>query len=345
MEKEILKTIQQYLTSFYNNDFDTLISILDEDETEKYVKHFVEFATKMDEFGETEEFLQKIGVENLETLKKLSTYDFMNKVLALTKKEIGESEINKIINSCKITNIDIDGNVATVQYKFSIKYFDEYQEFESSMKLTKNDDRWQIHFKSGLDKVFSIFQKEIDSYYERKSKDQLHNLNHHVNDLEKITLIGYKNMDGEIVFEPRFKDGGDFSEGYAYVKVMKKYGYIDHTGDLKIKPQYVSARNFSEDLAAVQLQDSNNWGFINKNGKLIIEPKYEDVLEFNEGLCAVQLNDKWGYINNKGKVIIPCQFEEASNFWSDTTEVVKIDKHGELETVYINKKGEVVDEE
>jgi len=100
-----------------------------------------------------------------------------------------------------------------------------------------------------------------------------------------------------------------------------------------------------EDLAGIQMPDAYHWGFINKEGEVVIEPAYDEISEFNEGLCAVKQEGKWGYINRQGTIVIPCQYEEANDFWSDQTDVVRLDKDGEEEMIYINKKGEVVDEE
>lgn len=96
MKESVKNTIQQYLKSYYTNDFETLISLLDEAETKNYVNRFVEFAIKMDYFGETDGFLNKIGGDNLDVLTKMKPKVFMSKILNLTKQEIGEDEINKI---------------------------------------------------------------------------------------------------------------------------------------------------------------------------------------------------------------------------------------------------------
>lgn len=345
MKKEILKTIQAYLRSYYTNDYQAMMVHLDEEASNNYVEQFVSFAEQMDEFGETDDFLSKIGVDDLATLKKLSTSAFLTKIFELTKQEIDEARTNKILKRIVIKNIEIENDVASVEYTYPVSYYGGKEHMKSIMPMSKKGGEWKIHFKSQLDIALSSFQKQIDDFKKRKAKDQLENLNHHLNDLEKITLIGYQNMSGEIVFEPRFKDAGNFSGGMAYVKVMSKYGYIDQTGEIVIKPQFRKAANFSDDLAAVQIGKSRQWGFINKKGAIVIEPAYDEVSEFNEGLCAVEKDEKWGYIDNKGKVLIPFQFIEADDFWSDEAEVAIHDKDGYLETVFINKKGEIQDEE
>lgn len=345
MQEEIKYTIQRYLESYYKSDFKHLISLLDADETNQYVEQFISFAVQMDQFGESEDFLKRLGIDRVETLTKMTTYEFMTKILHLMKKELDDETLKKIISTVKITKIERSKNLATVNYTYSISYLGEDKTMDSILHLTNASGKWRIRYESSLDRVLSKFQKEIDLFEERKAKDQIQHLNHHVNDLEKITLIGYKNMNGEIVFEPRFKDGGEFSDGLAYVQVFSKYGYIDKTGEIVIKPRFKAAHNFSEGLAGVQLSNLDKWGFINVNGKMVIEPQFDKISEFNEGLCAVSINEKWGYVDKTGHIVIECQYEEANDFWDDETDVVRLNKDGDFETIYINKLGDIVEEE
>lgn len=346
MEEQIRITIKEYMKAFYKSDYEKLLSFLDKKETDNYVKKFIDFADQMDVFGETDDFLKKIKIDNLASLKALSTKEFMTKIFSLTKTEIGEKKMNKLLKNIKIIKVDVDGDIANVKYSIPVSYFGEVQITEQNMTMTQQNEGWKIHFKSGLDTALSSFQEEINLFYKRKSKDNLTNLKHHPNDLEKVTLVGYKNMNGDIVFEPRFKDGGDFSEEMAYVKVMNKYGYIDKNGEIVIKPAYIDAKNFSEQLAAVELTDTHQWGFINRKGKMIIEPKFDDVSSFNHGFCAVQMDDKWGYIDKTGKLVIPCIFHEASDFWDNEADVTRYgEDEDEFEYITINKEGKRIDEE
>lgn len=347
MEEEIRNIIKAYSKSYYQNDFEKMISFFDGRDLDKYVQDFKSFASKMDEFGESDDFLRTIGVADLDTLRLLTTIEFMEKILALTKVDVDVDvdSLIKNVESIKITSLEFDNNIANVKYTVPFKQYGLNEIIESSLKLSKQANGWRIHFKSGMDRLLAYYQKEIDTYNERKGQDQLQNLNHHVNDLEKTTLIGYKNMNGDMVFEPRFKDGGDFSEGLAYVKVMTKYGFIDKTGELVIKPQYKEVSDFSEGLAAVQISKTDKWGFINLKGKEVIRFTFDEVTDFSEGLCAVSINYKWGYINKEGVIVIPIQYEEASPFMHDETALVEIIGNEENESFYINKKGEIIAKE
>ena len=66
---------------------------------------------------------------------------------------------------------------------------------------------------------------------------------------------------------------GDFSEGLAYIKKDKKYGYID------------------------------------KSGKEVIPAVYNYVSDFSEGVAAVEKDGKYGYIDKSGKEVVPFDYD------------------------------------
>ncbi|MBN2571704.1 MAG: WG repeat-containing protein [Ignavibacteriales bacterium] len=80
----------------------------------------------------------------------------------------------------------------------------------------------------------------------------------------------YINNDGKIIIDlaTDFTDAGDFSNGLAFIRKNKKYGYIDKTGKIVIKPQFEWPSNFSEGLAYVR--KNGKYGFIDKSGKILI---------------------------------------------------------------------------
>lgn len=345
MNQEIENTLKKYLHAYYRQDFDTMLAILHEEDLVAYRNTFVDFAEKMDVFGETEDFLKKVKVKDLSTLKKMSVKDFMILIFKMVTKELGENEVKKMIKGTKIVHIDTAEVLTIVRYQIPLKMFGEWDMLESEVEMIFSDGEWKLLFKSGLSMVMQSFQKEIDLYYERKSRDKLENLGHE-SDLTTYTVVGFTNLNDEIVFEARFKDAGYFSNGLAYVQIMKKYGYINLKGDIAIKPRFLDARDFSEKRAAVQLSVGKSerlWGFINTRGKLIIEPQYEEVGEFNEGLCAVCKQEKWGFIDKKGQTKIPHQFFFAGDFENGEVEVEILNENDELITLMLDKKGNIVD--
>jgi WG containing repeat len=62
---------------------------------------------------------------------------------------------------------------------------------------------------------------------------------------------GYINQAGQLVVSPQFiNNTKEFSEGFAPVKVDKKWGFINLKGQISISPQYdMVGESFSLDLA------------------------------------------------------------------------------------------------
>jgi hypothetical protein len=96
------------------------------------------------------------------------------------------------------------------------------------------------------------------------------------------------------------------------VEQVKKWGYIDKTGQLIIPFKFDGAADFSEGLAAVDMKEKT--GYIDKTGKLVIPPRFISGFPFSEGLAMVIIRRsgqiertplyKYGYIDKSGKVVI-----------------------------------------
>jgi hypothetical protein len=124
---------------------------------------------------------------------------------------------------------------------------------------------------------------------------------------------------GEVAFAcPAEMLPHDFSEGLAAVIVGEwpdwKYGYLDREGNLAIPSRFRAGGDFSEGLAFVRLSDDGKWGFIDKTGKMVIEPRFDRPFSFHEGRGVVQTNGRFGFVDTRGRWIIPAQFEAAHDF-------------------------------
>ena len=100
-------------------------------------------------------------------------------------------------------------------------------------------------------------------------------------------------------FEPKFDYVGEFSEGFAKVKLNGKWGYVNTKGDCLVEPKFDWIGRFSEGFARIRL--NNTWGYVNTKGDCLVEPKFDDTCDFSEGIALVKLNGKWGYVNTKGE--------------------------------------------
>jgi hypothetical protein len=155
---------------------------------------------------------------------------------------------------------------------------------------------------------------------------------------DRVT-VQYINKRGEIVLTPSYNGkpsryGLEFTEGLAAVATEQGVGYINLNGDFVIEPKYKYAIGFSEGRAVVgQMIDGKEvYGYIDRSGKEVIPLQYSFAWSFKNGYArvisggtksvlvgaldgtCVKLEGKPGreiYINKKGKVVdrIPDYFD------------------------------------
>jgi hypothetical protein len=131
--------------------------------------------------------------------------------------------------------------------------------------------------------------------------------------VEKDGKTGFRDLDGNIVIEPKFDMAEMFSEELSAVEVDKKWGYIDTTGNYVLQPKYEYAGSFHNGLAGFRANDK--YGFINRQWQEVIKPQFEWVDEFSESLCVVRNDkDKYGYIDTTGKLVVDFKFQYANKF-------------------------------
>ncbi len=198
---------------------------------------------------------------------------------------------------------------------------------------------FQIFQISQTEKIYpiSILQKQ----YEVKTENLYPTL--FTTDVGKSGYAyGYVNQDAQLFVQPQFERGGKFSEGFAPVRINKKWGFINLKGLLSIPPKYDNIGylkdyhhnllsdtsddylfpriSFSEGLVGVKLKDK--WGFINQSGELVIPYQFDQVQRFSGGVATVRVGKLWGVISPKGKWIIPPVHELPITFFQGIAFVV-----------------------
>jgi hypothetical protein len=124
---------------------------------------------------------------------------------------------------------------------------------------------------------------------------------------------GFRDLDGNIVIEPKFDNAEMFSEDLSAIEDDKKWGYIDTTGKVVLEPKYQYAGSFHNGLASFRANDK--YGFMNRQWQEIIKPQFVWVDDFSEGLCVVRNDkDKYGYIDTTGKIAVDLKFQYANKF-------------------------------
>lgn len=176
--------------------------------------------------------------------------------------------------------------------------------------------------------IFSILI--INSAYGKTnsgSKTKINNLKNNITDIKKEEsspllipikkngLWGYSDINGNIVIEPKYREGDSFKEGLAVIKdfneekAVNKYGVINIKGDSVIKPEYDYIKGYKNGFTVVK--QGEKYGVLNKVGNIVIPILYDELSDFSENLSFFKSEGKYGYINNNGKVKIKPIFDRG----------------------------------
>jgi hypothetical protein len=155
---------------------------------------------------------------------------------------------------------------------------------------------------------------------------------------------GFRDLDGNIVIEPKFDNAEMFSEGFSTVQLGERFGLIDQKGNY-VLPLTAFEYLGSVHNGLVSFRKNSKYGFVNTKGQEVIRPQYDWVDDFSEGLCVVR-NDfekpgsgKYGYIDTTGKIIIDLQFQYANKFENGQAKI-------EINNLWgaIDKAGKIIEE-
>lgn len=135
-----------------------------------------------------------------------------------------------------------------------------------------------------------------------------------------------------------------FSDGYAAVKLGRKWVYVDKEliprGSTN-HPAYEYALPFSHGLAGVKL--NGKFGYIDKNFRIVIPCKYDSCAIAGENLCMVYSGDKNGndfsissYINRQNKVVWQC-VNYNNDYFADNAKIEHTGKWRDFEYQHIGK--------
>jgi|GEM_PF-6018454 len=126
---------------------------------------------------------------------------------------------------------------------------------------------------------------------------------------EDGTVINRKFWDIEDFKPVNEADTSSDKFAVAALYKMKKYGFINLSGDFIVKPVYEKIRTFSNGYAEVKID--GKWGYMNGKGNIVISAIYDDVWPFSKNNTAlVAKNGKQCLINSKNKLILSCEYDK-----------------------------------
>ena len=125
-------------------------------------------------------------------------------------------------------------------------------------------------------------------------------------------------------------------DGWRWVRLDKKYNYINSHNELISDIWFDKANDFERGMGQVELDDKEN--LINYDGKFICEEWYSYIFGFSNGVALVKnVDELYNYIDLNGKVISSEWFDEANGFTEGVGLVMQNDWYN-----FIDKKGNLI---
>ncbi|MBL7791931.1 MAG: WG repeat-containing protein [Saprospiraceae bacterium] len=121
---------------------------------------------------------------------------------------------------------------------------------------------------------------------------------------------GLIDASGQVVLKPGYDAIGDFKDfGYAVMQRQGKIGLLDREGKEIIAPRYEDLKVLDSTLIAVM--DFGEWMVINLHGQVVLNKGYTRVQVWDGEYLAFLQNKKWGIVNKYGRLIAEPRFDEV----------------------------------
>jgi hypothetical protein len=220
--KALLKT---YLRALYTENWDEVLDMLHQGDMQRSYEITLVMAEVMEPFGETAGFLQHSGISSLKELKEMGARHFFRHLIQGSMPPLEEISLDEFLEGLETSDLQIEGERARMQYRLPNPFW-EGDYLESEIHFARVGEEWKILFKPGIVDVWLSFQQEVDLYHERKARDQVEE----GEDVEKkregemltpFLLWGYKDAEGKVVIEPRFKQAEAFRKAWPWCRFSK----------------------------------------------------------------------------------------------------------------------------
>ena len=109
----------------------------------------------------------------------------------------------------------------------------------------------------------------------------------------------------------RVATGGKIKDG---VLENEKYGFVDRNGYELLKPEYNEIGNFTNGIAYIR--KGKNYGYINDSIRVIVPCEFNSIGSFNDDgfVWVCKLSTFYGIYNSQGKVIVPVKYKSVGPF-------------------------------
>ena len=128
-------------------------------------------------------------------------------------------------------------------------------------------------------------------------------LHEYIDATGRICINGKENLlhGRKLLFDQWFDYLDNFHDGFARVKLNRKYNFIDTKGNILADQWFDYVENFHEGFARVKL--NRKYNFIDTEGNIRFDQWFDYVYDFHDGFAWVSLNRYEHLIDTKGNII------------------------------------------
>ncbi len=120
---------------------------------------------------------------------------------------------------------------------------------------------------------------------------------------------GLIDVSGNIILPPAYEAIGEFKHfGYAVMQRDGGVGLLDQQGREVVRPIYEDLKMI--DSTRVAVMDAGQWMIVDFEGRIVLEKGYERVKILQHGCLAFMKGKKWGIVDRSGRVLAHAVFDE-----------------------------------
>lgn len=142
--------------------------------------------------------------------------------------------------------------------------------------------------------------------------------------------VGYENKNGKTIIEPMYDSISVFDNGYAFIELDQRFGFVAESGKVIFEPQFDEVGDNIH--GGVIVASHSKYGYIELvNGKIILPLVYDDIKRNQDGTFLLKLNNKWGKYDPINKQLVDSVYESIESIYFIGLENIR-------ENVYLVKK-------
>lgn len=325
MSADLLEVARDYCEAFCRGDFERLAGLIDPQDRVDFQQANLEALSLLERAGFATGLSEKFDHRSVDDLSRLTPEAFLKLFLSHVLGDV-EGLVMSPLEARRLSPSE-----GEVEY--------QVESFTNSMSLRLAPYGWRVRLRDDMSVFTNIVRKATGEFLARAEKDQIRDPDE---PLIPYQLCGFQDVEGNTVIEARFEQVEPFSGGRAAVRMMDRWGYIDHRGRMVIPVRYLQVTGFQEERAFVcQTNDDyqRKWALIDDSGRLLSGFVFDEVSEFWNGRAAASdASGLWGYLDREGRWAIAPAYQQALAFYETSAWVLHAEK-GEL---YLDRDGNEV---